>query len=178
MTNAIAQAVQPLKQASVDAAIARTIASHKSIIEKLSQHGYNIDAAYPRPSTNMSRAAYQAAYDLRCAVEAIVDFEKSTYRLNEVRIVKVSADKIIYELEQTTLNAEASFDAYVTKLNIKVGTGIVDAQMGYVKGVWSNSNLIVTKNDGSREVWNTKCIINRSKLGRWFNQFPTRKLKD
>lgn len=177
MTNAIAQAVQPLKQASVDAAVARTIASHKTIIEKLSQHGFNIDAAYPRPSTNMSRAAYHAAYELRSAVEAIVDFEKSTYRLNEPKIVKVNSEKILYELEQTALDAEASFDAYVTKLNNKVGTGIVYAQMGFVNNVWSNSNLIVKKNDGSREVWNTKCIINRSKLGRWFNQFPTRQVK-
>lgn len=175
--NLIANAVQPLKKASVDAAIGRTIAFHKSIIEKLIQHGFNIDVAYPRPSHNMSRSTYQAAYDLRCAVESIVDFEKTTYRLDEIRIVKVSADKIIYELEQATLDAEASFDAYVEKLTEKVGSGVIDAHMEYVKGLWSNSNLTIYKADGIKEVWNTKCIVNRSKLGRFFNQFPTRKLK-
>jgi hypothetical protein len=177
MTNAIANAVAPLKQASVDAAVARTIASQNAIIEKLSQHGWDIDAAFPRPSTKVSRSVYQAAYDLRCAVEAIVDFEKSVYRHNEVKIVKVNADKIAYELEQAALNAKYSFDCYVTKLNVKVGTGIIDATMGYVNGLWSNSNLIVQKNNGAKEVWNTKCITNRSKLGRWFNQFPTRQVK-
>lgn len=177
MTNLIANAVEPLKQKSVDAAVERTINFHKFIIEKLTQHGFDIDAAFPRPSTKMSRSEYQAKYDLRAAADSIIDYEKSTYRLNETRIVKVNPEKIIYEIEQATLNAQASFDAYVTKLNIKVGTGIVDAQMGYVRGIWSDSNLTVYKNDGSKEVWNTKCITNRSKLGKWFNQFPTRKLK-
>lgn len=177
MTNKIAIAVAPLKQASIDATIACVNNSHKRIIEKLAFHGFNIDAAYPRPSTNMSRADYQATYDLRRAVEAIVDFEKSTYRMNEVMIVKANAEKMAYEVEQAALDAEASFNEYVTKLNIKVGTGIVDAKMGYVNGIWSNSNLTVKKNDGTQEVWNTKCITNRSKFGKWFNQFPTRKLK-
>ena len=177
MTNAIANAVAPLRQASVDAAIARTIASHDAIIKKLNDHGWNIDAAFPRPSTHCSRAQYQAAYDLIAAVEAIVVYGKSSYRLDEPKIVSVSADKVAYELDQARLDAEYSFNLYVNKLNEKVGTDIVDAQMGYVNGVWSNSNLIVNKNDGTQEVWNTKCITNRSKLGKWFNQFPTRKLK-
>lgn len=177
MTNLIANAVEPLKQKSVDAAVERTINFHKSIIEKLQQNNFDIDAAFPRPKNFTSRAAYAAAGDLRAAVESIVDYEKSSYRMDETRIVKVNADKIVYELEQAALNAQASFDAYVTKLSIKVGTGIVDAHMGYVRGIWSDSNLTVYKNDGSKEVWNTKCITNRSKLGKWFNQFPTRKLK-
>lgn len=177
MTNAVALAVAPLKKASVDAAIDRTVASQKAIIQKLTENNFDINLAFPRPKSTMSRAQYLMTADKRAEVELLVDFEKSTYRLNETQIVKVNADKIAYQIEEAIRDAEAAFDLYVTKLSIKVGHGIDTAELGFVNGLWSNSNLIVTKTDGSKEVWNTKCITNRSKLGKWFNQFPTRQLK-
>lgn len=177
MTNLIAQAVKPLEQASIDAAVANAQAMINRIFAHLENNDWDLNKAYPYPTGFMRRDLYAQAKDLRELADSV------TTRVDAISVwrgsckVRPSEEGVKYELEQAALEAQASYNAYVTKLTMKVGCGVVAANMGYVRGIWSDSNLTVEKNDGTKEVWNTKCIVNRSKLGKWFNQFPTRKLK-
>ena len=43
--------------------------------------------------------------------------------------------------------------------------------------MWSYSFLYVTTPSNGDQCWKTQQIINQSKLGKLFNQFPTRKIK-
>lgn len=40
---------------------------------------------------------------------------------------------------------------------------------------WIDSTITIKTNDNEVNVWHTKMIINQSKYGKLFNQFPTRK---
>ena len=84
-------------------------------------------------------------------------------------------DGIAHYLAETAKDAGLDFEAYVYKLNKKVGE-VVAAELGG-DNVWYNSFLIVAKADQTKEVWNTQIITNYSKYGKAFNQFPTRLVK-
>jgi len=72
-------------------------------------------------------------------------------------------------------NAAFQYDAFIAKLDKKIGEAVSAELSG--NHVWSFSVLTVEKADGSIEHWKTQMIINFSKLGKMFNQFPTRKIK-
>lgn len=78
-------------------------------------------------------------------------------------------------VKMAVLNAAAQYDAFVAKLVKKVGpveTAKLDGDH-----VWGFSILTVSKVDGTIEHWKTQMIINVSKLGLMFNQWPTRQVK-
>ena len=59
----------------------------------------------------------------------------------------------------------------------RVGTKISNAKEAKLTGdCWNYSLLEITTEEGNIEVWKTRMIINISKLGKMFNQFPTRKV--
>lgn len=72
-------------------------------------------------------------------------------------------------------NAAAQYDAFVAKLNAKIGP-VTSAKLTG-NHVWDFSNLEVVTEAGETQVWRTQTIINVSKLGKVFNQFPTRQIK-
>ena len=72
-------------------------------------------------------------------------------------------------------NAELNYDAFIAKMVQKIGEPVVDADL---KGnIWDNSVLTVKTESGEEQVWITNMIINFSKFGKMFNQFPTRRKK-
>ena len=71
--------------------------------------------------------------------------------------------------------AEADYMKYVHKMVEKVGPGIADANV--TGHPWTNSVLTVSMTDGTKQVWNTKMIVNYSVYGKAFNQFPSRQKK-
>ena len=58
--NAIAIAVEPIKQASIDAAVEATKEVVANIKAKLEAAQWDLNVAFPRPSNNTSRATYMA----------------------------------------------------------------------------------------------------------------------
>jgi hypothetical protein len=66
---------------------------------------------------------------------------------------------------------------YASKLTAKVGEAS-NASLTVSSDVWGLSVLTVTKPDGSIKRWRTQVIVNCSVLGKNFNQFPTRLLKE
>jgi hypothetical protein len=78
-------------------------------------------------------------------------------------------------VKQAQENASAQYDAFIAKLEGKVGETTSATLSG--EHVWGHSILTVTKADGSVERWKTQMIVNVSVLGNMFNQWPSRKVK-
>jgi hypothetical protein len=169
--NNIAIAVEPIKQASIDAAVEATrevIAAYK---QKLEAANWDLNVAFPRPSINTSRATYMAQksrHDFARSLVTPVGFP----RRSEPYLVAWCEEGVARALDQAAKDAALQYESYVYKLVKKVGD-CDDAKMGFNNGVWFDSNLVVTKGE-TKQVWNTKCIVNRSVYGKVFNQFPTR----
>lgn len=173
--NAIAIAVAPIKQASIDAAVEATHEMIANIKAKLEAAQWDLDVAFPRPSIHTSRATYmaqRAAHDYaRCLVSPV----KCSRRPSEPFMVTWCEEGVARAIDTAAKDAALQYEAYVCKLVKKVGECDA-AKMGFNGGVWFDSDLVVTKGE-AKEVWNTKCIVNRSVYGKVFNQFPTRKRK-
>ena len=170
--NAIAIAVEPIKQASIDAAVEATkevIAAYKA---KLEAADWDLNVAFPRPSHNTSRATYMAQKARHDFAYSLVRAVKCSRRPSEPFLVEWCEEDVEYVIKTAAKDAALQYEAYVVKLVKKVGV-CDSAVMGFMNGVWYDSNLVVIKGE-TKEVWNTKCIVNRSVYGKVFNQFPTR----
>lgn len=74
--------------------------------------------------------------------------------------------------------AAQQYEAFIAKLVGKVeADGPVVEAILTGEHVWGRSILTVCHADGSVHKWHTEMIINTSKLGTLFNQWPTRKIK-
>lgn len=74
-------------------------------------------------------------------------------------------------------NMHKMFDAFIYKMDDKVGADVESAKLLMGEHVWDFSILSVTRPNGEVENWQTKTILNVSKYGLVFNQFPTRMVK-
>lgn len=101
--------------------------------------------------TNPSRMMSEPNYRAQCDVA-------------EARFINAARD-----------NAGAQYDAFVAKLESKIGDVIGAEITG--NHVWGYSFLTVTLPTLEKQCWKTQMIVNVSKLGNMFNQFPTRKIK-
>jgi len=173
--NHIANAVAPIKQASIDAAVEATKEMIARFTAELEKANWDLNLAFPRPNGFGSRSAYMQKKAARDFASSLVRTVDPSYRPNQPVFVRMCDESIARVLSAAAKDAAAQYEAYVAKLVNKIGE-CNSAEMGYNNGVWFDSNLVVTKGD-TKEVWNTKCIINRSVHGKVFNQFPTRKRK-
>lgn len=195
MNNVIENAVKHLK----DEAIARAEQQAKETIIKatdtMEQNNWNFTAVAPMPSSfkdsresyrqkNAVRAFYNNlfSHDYHATQKAYDDAVKN----GEVE-ARYSAQKLynIYTrdeqkeakfIEDAKRNAASQYDAFVAKLNQKIGV----AKKATLDGshVWGHSFLEVVTESGELQTWKTQMIINVSKYGKLFNQFPTRKVKN
>lgn len=118
------------------------------------------DRVAPDPDRGMRRddpKAYEKAQQKRAWVEMIMKQDPDDYAEREAR---ASGD---------------SYDAWVYKLVQKIGKPVTSADVA--GDPWTGSTISVTTNDGEQQTWRTQMILNTSKLGKVFNQFPTRKMK-
>lgn len=181
-TNPIAKAIEPQKAECVNRAEQAYINHVENVIKPLlAEHGYDINKAAPRPNgMRDSRAAYVFKVNKRAEIQAITESANKNefgYRPHGApELVRISEPRYARMREQVRKDAGESFDAYVAKLTAKVGEGVVEALvMGHL---WEHSILTVTMIDTSIQHWKTQQIINVSCLGKVFNQWPTRRMKD
>lgn len=168
----IAAAIAPQKAESVRRAVeamARRIDATKAALEAA---GMNIDVVAPQPHGRMSRADYRQAQRRLDFVCRLVT-QPATRRASEPRIAlgfnQASIDRLLADVADL---AGAEFDAYVGKLEAKVG----ECDTASIEGwLWNYSILTVRKGD-QVERWKTQQIVNVSVLGKLFNQWPTRKI--
>lgn len=176
-TNPIAAAILPLKSDAVRRAKEEAERLVGDISKILETAGWDINVAAPRPDGGMARPQYTAAQSKRTlfssvtkSVEQFVIYRRNapeTVTMDETRIARFVADA----QEETGIE----YDAFVAKMVEKVGECVSAELAG--SHVWGFSLLTVTKKDGTVETWKTQMIVNVSKLGKLFNQFPSRKTR-
>ena len=172
----VTKAVEPLKAEAVKMATMNARAYIQIVTKTIADHGGDFDKAYPRPDT------YDRAYKYKMAIRneartMVIRTNKENYSLSRPTpyLVAMDAEGCERFVTGEVKQAEASYDAFVCKLVHKVG----DCTSAELDGnrTWSSSIMTVIKPDGSVQRWKTKMIVNRSVLGKFFNQFPTRLMK-
>lgn len=172
-THPVEAAVLPIK---VDA-IERAEQEARRIIERytelLAENGMDAEkvAPYPRNAYSNRYHVERGRYYLVCSLTKSI---QSTHRINEPRIVQMDPAGCERFVAQSRQAAAEQYDAFVAKLIKKIG----DCDAADLTGnhVWGYSVLTVTKGEAI-ERWKTQQIVNVSKLGKLFNQWPTRKVK-
>jgi hypothetical protein len=107
----------------------------------------------------------------------IITVSKNTggYQINGPDIREISGKGVRNYIENTIKSAEMDYNAFIQKLIEKIGKPVVNAKM--IGNIWTNCMLTVVCEDGEQQKWHTQAIINFSKYGKAFNQFPTRRKK-
>lgn len=172
-TSPIAEAVLPLKAQAVERAerYARKIV--KQVRTELSAAGNDLRVVAPYPnSSGMDYFAGLAKYRL---FSSLCRWRKSGISPSEPCLADVDTNYVAKFVKQAKEDAAAQYELFVAKLEKKIGV-VTTAQLDG-NHVWAYSYLFVTPVGRGRECWKTQTIINMSKLGKVFNQYPTRRLK-
>ena len=182
MTDFIAAAVAPSKDAAVAHAVKTAREYIVRVLAELAAADWNIDNIARQPNSmtdgkttyrhlNAVRGRFLVLTTrdrARLDAEGLANkFRAPTYVMRAIHAEEA------FVLAAAAMAAEA-FDAFVAKLVLKVGEGVTAAKLdGHT---WSGSVLTIAKGEAV-EFWNTKQIINFSVYGKAFNQWPTRKVK-
>jgi hypothetical protein len=170
----IATAVEPLRHSAVQRAEEFAEQHAQRVYANLERNGWDMRLAYPYPNSGLGRASYmmaKAAYDI---AHRLTKWTKPSIRPDEPCIVVKSEAGLAKFVQEAKDDADATYTAFIAKLEQKVG----EHQRATLTGnhVWGYSILTVeTAHETQR--WKTQQIINVSKLGKVFNQWPTRKVK-
>lgn len=174
MTNSpIALAVKPRRDASIAYSIELARKYISRVEARLVANGMDLNTAFPRPNTNMSRKDYIAMKAAHDKAASLVRPLQSVRRDGEPLIVEMNQDRIARFIEIIKADAASQFDAYVRKLEKKVGQA--DSAEIDNAPLWDGSILTV-RVAGEVQRWKTQMILNVSSLGTLFNQWPTRKV--
>lgn len=178
-TNPIEAAVLPLKTDAIERARQEAIARLEHAKATLAEHGGDINAAAPYPSGmgySHTHHAERIKYNFYHSIfKTDPDAGYQSLRPGSPHLVVYDEKRGERYIQQRMDDAAAQYDAFVVKLVGKIGK--VKAAVLQGNHVWGRSTLIVTKPDGEMQAWKTQQIVNYSKLGNPFNQWPTRQLK-
>jgi hypothetical protein len=163
----IAAAVEPLRAAAVARAMERAREIAEIVLARFATHPENF--AVPKLTFNNKRE-HAIASSNRATLYAITAPDDSSGQRTRVRS-ETGIERFVVEAGE---NAGAQYTAFILKLELKVGKCDTATLEG--DHVWGHSTLTVTKGE-QRETWITHQIINVSKLGKVFNQWPSRKVK-
>lgn len=166
----IAAAVAPLKVMAHARATIEALRIVRKVAAKLEAAGWDREIAAPYPR-NFDRAKLSRAK----LVGSLTATASGTHRPGTPCIVTMNLAGISRFIQAAQDNAAAQFDSYVAKLDRKVGT-VTEAKLTGAN-IWGHSMLRVVTEAGEAQNWKTQMILNVSKLGTLFNQFPTRKVK-
>lgn len=182
-THPIACAVMPVKAEAVERAKKVAQDTITQVLVELEAHGWDLNKAAPQPAATMRRADYQRAKSTRSLYESLTKPAPGTdtlpwYRpgapMIRVRNEKSEAGFVKLAGEE----AAVQYDAFVLKLVAKADPkGECYGAKLDGSHVWGYSTLTVWRHNESAERWRTHTIVNVSKLGKVFNQWPTRKVK-
>jgi hypothetical protein len=177
--NPIEKAVLPLKKDAIARAKETAERDIERIRSDLEAAGGDINQAAPYPkhsSYGMTYATSRMRYNEFHSVTKAHPDHRPSYRSNEPYFVVIDEDKAKRFIEQRMEWAAADYDSFVIKLVKKIGE-VKNAKL-HGNHVWGYSTLVVTKPDGEVQAWKTQQIVNYSKLGKPFNQWPTRRMKN
>lgn len=180
--NLIEKAVAPLKEDAIERARQEALKEIEQVKEALAEHGGDINAAapYPRSMSGFGSIQYYVARlrHNRFHSVTVSDPAHGTYQRNNgigPYYVVIDEERAARYVEQRKKDAALDYDAFVRKLVAKIGPVKKARLIG--NHVWSYSTLVVEKAGKITEAWKTQQIVNTSKHGKLFNQWPTRKMK-
>jgi hypothetical protein len=125
----------------------------------------------PYPDSHLSTYAYVAARYRYNLFSGITKWRKGSYSMREPHYADIDPTSCKRFVERRKREAAEQYELFVAKLIGKIGH-VVKAELEG-NHVWAESYLTVTKLDGTTECWKTQQITNVSKLGKYFNQWPT-----
>lgn len=174
--NPIEAAVAPLKTEAIQRAEQYATNEVRHMEEALKAVDYCLDVVAPRPESTAGRFKYLSMHAIRQAYQSITkrDPARVNYMPHSPHYVLVDAKGVAKFVADAKENAAFQYDAFVAKLNRKIGPAISAQLEG--NHVWSFSILHVVTEAGEQR-WKTHMILNQSKYGKIFNQFPTRLMK-
>jgi hypothetical protein len=169
----IEEAVLPLKADAIERAGKEAVDIIDRVRNKIEKAGFDLNVCAPFPKT--FDPAYRQKHSKYILFNSLTRTRKSCLRGNEPRFADIDQNKVALFVEQSKTSAAVQYDAFVAKLSKKIGPVTAASLAG--NHVWGFSILTVTKPNGEKENWKTQMIVNVSKLGTLFNQWPTRKIK-
>ena len=169
----VKQAVLPLKADAIARAEQKAEITIRVIKDALAHGGWDIDKVAPYPKGSDSK--YHEKMSKRCLYESVTTWTKSSRAMHEPNIRKEHPEAETRFIQASKENAAAQYDAFIEKLEDKIGLHRSASLQG--NHVWSYSILTVELETGDIQRWKTQQIINVSKLGKLFNQWPSRKIK-
>jgi len=175
------QTIEVLKVATADIRAAYTqrytatmLVFLEDMRKGLAAVGMDAKVFAPYPSGNLRKADYRQAEAKYRLVRTHFRSVKGCLSMHEPEIVVEKEDSEPRLRAQAKRDADATVDSYLHKLAGKIGKPIVSATTN--GNIWDYATLTVVCEDGETQVWRTNCIINRSCLGKIFNQWPTRRV--
>lgn len=175
MMNAIEQAVEPLKQQAIDLAEQQAEKTIAIVSKELAAANNDLQICAPYPKA-WATTNYHVAVAKYRTFRMLATTRKGSHYVNEPVLADMDSEKIAQFIKDAKEQAAESFNAYVAKLNAKIGP-VQAARLSETQALWSYSFLHVVLPSGETQIWKTQIICNVSKLGKVFNQFPTRKVK-
>lgn len=162
----ILAALEPCRAALEASSLRRLRAQSDLVAKRLEEHGWDFKAAFPY------NAYSQTSVRLRqIARTLVVSIGPCVLRPSEPELVAMRPN-LAEEQAKDAQRAVAGFlEAFAAKMVEKSG-GVAE-EVSYAGSADPFSNSVLTI-DGVK--WHTKCIINVSKLGKLFNQWPTRRV--
>lgn len=174
--NPVEAAVAPLRADAVTNAEQYARKRIAAAAAALAAAGNDLQICAPYPnSRKLSTYDYQAAMTTYRFFHMICKSRQGSRRISEADFADVDAAMVERFVELSKSNAAAQYDAFVNKLVTKIGS--VKSAVLQGNHVWSYSVLTVVTASGETQNWKTQTIVNVSKLGTLFNQWPTRLLK-
>lgn len=172
--NAIETAVAPLKSDAIARAAQEATKLVARVAADLEAAGNDREVAAPFPSYKLSREAYAVKNARYQTFVMLTTSRTASRRHGEPDLRDMDDAKIAWFVNMAQTDAAAQYDSFVAKLVAKIGEASTAVLVG--NHVWSSSILTVETPNGTQN-WKTQQIVNVSKLGKLFNQWPTRKVK-
>lgn len=178
----IAAAIEHLRTPAMDRAEKQTRAMAEQYRITLEAADWDLNVAYPYPNSGMGRANYQQALGRRNMAQRLArqDDARTGTRLRQSDPLYRTwePDEVERLVKQARELASLQYDQFIAKLagKVELDGPVVEASLTG-EHVWGRSTLTVRHADGTTHQWHTEMILNTSKLGTLFNQWPTRKAK-
>lgn len=174
LSNPVVVAVLPLKQDAMTRAAQEAYATVDRVKAELAAANNDLNIAAPYPTG--WDAAFHAKYARYKLFSSLTEWRKGSYSHHEPMYADVTPKTVKQFIEEARTTAAEFYDAFVRKLVIKIGQKPAAATLDG-NHVWGYSFLTVTLPNGTQQIWKTQTIMNISKLGKPFPQFPTRIVK-
>lgn len=174
--NKIEKAVMPLKKDAIKRAEQESLKIIEKVRKALEEAGNDLQIVAPYPdSMRMGRNEFMAVQSKYKIYRYLTQNRGCTRRPKEPEYADMCQEYIDRFIEESKETAAFQYDTFVVKLIGKIG----DVTKADLDGnhVWGYSFLNVVLPSGENQKWKTQQIVNISKLGRLFNQWPTRKVK-